>query len=226
MKLKHYFGYLIKHLLDIPISVYVNLKLFPINEAIKFPVFVSRNIVVKNLKKNSIKIEGKLEPFLVTIGIGGVDGISEVRKGLLQFGSSGQIFFKGKAQLSKGVALRVSTGKLVFGKNFYSNCNLTVICSEEVEFGDNCLLGWNVHIRDCDGHSIYQNNELINNRRKVTIYNHVWIGQDVKVLKGSIIPNDSIIAMNSCVTKAFTVENTIIGGYPAVVIKRNVSWEV
>ena len=140
-------------------------------------------------------------------------------------GNSAKIIFNGKASLSKGVSIR-NSGTVSFGNNFYCNCNMSIICSQQITIGDNCILGWNVHIRDCDGHSLFQNGERINPNKHVQIGNHVWIGQDVKILKGSVIPKNSVIAMNSCITKSFTEPKTIIGGYPAKVIKQNVDWEV
>lgn len=41
------------------------------------------------------------------------------------------------------------------GNDFYANRNLTIQCEKQILFGDNDLLGWNVSVRDTDGHRIY-----------------------------------------------------------------------
>lgn len=45
------------------------------------------------------------------------------------------------------------------------------------------------------------------------------------IMKGVTIPNDTIVAYNSCVTKSFSDENSIIAGSPAIIVKRNIKWE-
>lgn len=221
-----YIIYLFKHILDIPKTVWLNFKLFPFGTAIQMPVLVSHSVKICEVHFGSFLINcPTIKPFMIKIGIEGVEGVSDNRRGYLLFGKNAKIIFNGKASLSKGISIR-NSGTVSFGNNFYCNCNMSIICSKQISFGDNCILGWNVHIRDCDGHSLYQNGERINPNKAVQIGNHVWIGQDVKILKGTVIPENSVIAMNSCVTKSFTEPKTIIGGYPAKVIKQNVDWEV
>ena len=53
-----------------------------------------------------------------------------------------------------------------------------------------------------DGHSIIdrEDNE-INFPENIIISDHVWIGHAVKILKGSFIARNSVVAMNSLITK-------------------------
>lgn len=218
--------FLLRHILDLPKTIWFNLRVFPLNQAIKFPILISHRVKVDQIYKECIELNSSVhKPFMIKIGIEGVEGVSDNRRGYLLFGNSAKIIFNGKASLSKGISIR-NSGTVSFGNNFYCNCNMSIICSKNITFGDDCILGWNVHIRDCDGHSLFQNGERINPSKDIQIGNHVWIGQDVKILKGSVIPENSVIAMNSCVTKSFTGSRIIIGGYPAKVIKQNVDWEV
>ena len=221
----NYILFLVKHILDIPGTIWLNFKVFEFKDAIKLPVMLSRNVKIKEIHKGVFQLPDNIRPFLIKIGIEGVDGVANNQKGCLVISQNSKLVFKGKTSISRGILLR-SSGKIIFGSNFYCNCNLSIICANSIEFGDDCILVWNVHIRDCDGHSIYQNGEKINKSKKVTIGNHVWIGQDVKILKGVVIPKDSVVAMNSCVTKKFDFNNIIIGGSPAKIIKQNIDWEV
>lgn len=45
------------------------------------------------------------------------------------------------------------------------------------------------------------------------------------ILKGTNIPKGCVIAANTCIHSGFTEENSIIGGYPAKIIKRDIWWE-
>lgn len=227
MSVINYLYFFIKHWCDIPKTLWVNFRVLPLMDAIKLPVLVSYRVRIKGLRKNAIKIESEnLSPFMVKIGIDGVEGISPEKKGLIVFGESGCVVFEGRAQISKGISIRCGKGTLRIGKGFYCNCNMSVICTRKIVIGKDVLLGWNVHLRDCDGHKIYQDGVCVNEPAEVVIGNHVWIGQDVKVQKGVNIPDDTVIAMNSCVTKSFSTSNCIIGGVPAKVLKERITWEV
>lgn len=116
---------------------------------------------------------------------------------------------------------------MVFGNNFSCNRHCFFACSKNITFGDNVLIGWNVNIRDSDGHKIYALNETKkdNSIKSVEIGNHVWIGSNVDILKGVKIQDDCIVRYNSCVTKKIINKNCIIAGYPAKIVKENVNWE-
>lgn len=220
-----YIVFLLKHLLDLPKTIWINFKVLGLKQALRLPILISRKVRVVEIYKHSIVLPDKVKTFSIKIGIEGSVGVSHEQKGCIVLGKNSKIFFKGKASISKGILMRC-TGKIVFGENFYSNYNLSLICSKNITFGDNCVLGWNIHIRDCDGHAIYQNGERTNYNESVSIGDHVWVGQDVKVLKGAKIPSNCVIAMNSCVTKKFENTNILIGGYPANIIKQDIIWEV
>ncbi|WP_294783624.1 hypothetical protein [uncultured Eubacterium sp.] len=221
----NYIIFLFKHLLDLPKTIWINCKVFEFKQALRLPILISRKVKVAEIHKGVIVVPEKAKTFSVKIGIEGADGVAHDQKGCLVLKRSSKMTFCGKASISRGILIR-NTGKITFGKDFYSNCNLSMICAKDILFGNRCVLGWNVHIRDCDGHPIFQNGERINLSEKVSVGNHVWIGQDVKILKGTEIPTNSVVAMNSCLTKKFSRTNTIIGGYPAKIIKQDVNWEV
>lgn len=221
----NYIIFLLKHLLDLPKTIWINYKIFEFKQALRLPVLISRKVKVAGIYKGAIILPDDARTFSIKIGIEGTDGVAHDQNGCLVLGKESKMIFKGKASISRGILIR-SSGKIVFGKDFYSNCNLSLVCAKNISFGNQCILGWNIHIRDCDGHPVLQNGERINLNESVSIGNHVWIGQDVKILKGTEIPSDSVIAMNSCVMKKFDKENSVIGGYPAKIIKQDISWEV
>lgn len=87
--------------------------------------------------------------------------------------------------------------------------------------------GWNVNIRDSDGHKILNaNGEITNLNNSINIGNHVWISSYCDILKGSSIPDNCIVGFRALVTKRFNECNSIIAGSPARIIKQNIKWEV
>jgi len=89
---------------------------------------------------------------------------------------------------------------------------------------DNCSLSRNVKVMTSDGHPIYQNNKVINNAIDITLENNVWAADNVTILKGSNIGANSVLGINSTVTKSVP-SNSIAVGNPAKVVKENITWE-
>lgn len=99
--------------------------------------------------------------------------------------------------------------------------------NENLTIGNDCLFSWGIKLRTSDGHSVVdlETGKAINLPKDVVIGDHVWVGEDVKFLKGSIIPKNCIIGSGSIVTKEFFDENVVIAGFPARVMKRGVTWD-
>lgn len=108
---------------------------------------------------------------------------------------------------------------------FCGICQLNCLEGTDIVIGQRCMFANNVNIRTGDSHSILdQNGDRINPSQNIHIGNHIWFGQNVTVLKGAAIADDSICGMGSIVTKKFLDAGVILAGTPAIVVKQNVSW--
>lgn len=209
----------LKYLRDLPKSIYFNYRCLPFVQAKKLPVRVKYDTKFGILDKNSICINGTCKRSMITLGYRGGKFIS-VNRGYISV-SEGRLVFNGTCNLGEGFGIAVEGGELSFGENFYANRNLMIECQEKISFGKDVLLGWNVSVRDTDGHSI--NGRSF--KEKIEVKNHVWIASDVTVLKGSFITEDSVIACKSTVCGLkMHKEKCLAGGTPAKVIKENVEW--
>ena len=116
---------------------------------------------------------------------------------------------------------RNTSANIKFGSNIFSNNNLVVICDKTlITICDNVLIGTNVEIYDSDFHEIHpdRRNSGFHKCAPVLIEENVFLGSNVKILKGVTVGKNSIIASNSTVVKSIP-ENVIAGGNPAKVIK-------
>lgn len=115
---------------------------------------------------------------------------------------------------------------LYFGKNNYINKKLHIILSEQkhVIIGDEGLFAVGCWIRTADPHIIYdeKTRKRMNESKSVYIGDHVWLGQDVLVLKGSHLGSGCIMAARSIGTGKKYNSNTIYGGNPAKCLKEKV----
>ena len=113
-----------------------------------------------------------------------------------------------------------------FGDNFNANTNCSFWCSELIEIGEDTLFGFDITVRDSDGHRVsYEERKSDSKTKPIHIGKHVWCGSKSCILKGTQILDGSVIGFNSCVISAFQQDNILIGGYPARKIKENIMWE-
>lgn len=203
-------------------SLIFNLKHFGI-AGMKLPVLISRKC------KLDVRGEVKIPSCrfnTVTIGFGGSKGIVEKRYSYFSVAKGASVIFRGKAGISAGNSIRVDNGTLTVGKNFSTNKNCFIACSKGITIGNDVTLGWDVNIRDNDGHTIIdQTTGERSESKEVSIGDHVWLCAYTDVLKGAVIPDESVVAYRSLVTKAFNGAGILIGGAPAKVLKENIRWE-
>lgn len=214
----------IGYALAIPRSLLINIRVFGFGGGVRIPVLFANNVRVRGLGRGSMRVADP-SAFGVRIGFGGSLGISRNRA-LVSVVDGGIVEFKGRASFREGTVIRLDGGHLEFGRGFTSNKNCGFYCCREMSFGDDCVLGWNVTFRNSDGHAIFgPDGQLSNAPSDVRIGSHVWIAANVDVFKGANVPDGCVVAANSLVTKDFDEMNSLIGGIPAKVIRRGVSWE-
>ncbi len=111
-----------------------------------------------------------------------------------------------------------------------------VMAEERIEIGSHCLISWNVGIADSDFHPLEPAQRLIDAQAlapffkdrplrpklrtmPVIIADNVWIGMNAIILKGVTIGENSVVAAGAVVTKSVPA-NVVVGGNPAIVIKK------
>lgn len=122
-----------------------------------------------------------------------------------------------------GRVLRIGPGTSIEGCRF----SMAGDGPRVIEVGDNCMMSTGISFRPSDGHAIFdlETGEVLNHAKPITIGNHVWVGANVTFLKGSTVPDNTIVGTQSLVTNAFAEENTAIAGVPARVVRRGVGWD-
>lgn len=127
----------------------------------------------------------------------------------------------------QGVITISNNSHVFIGDNFSSTGGVTILARDEchVSIGNDCMFATSILIRTSDEHSIYDiaTDILINHNKDVSIGNHVWICDNVLVLKGSIIEDGAVIGARSLVSGLID-KNSLAVGSPAKVVKRNIYW--
>ena len=237
---------------SIPKTLCFNLHYFPLKTALKLPVVVSHRTYLRELH-GKVELPEKVETAMVKIGFGDVGHYDRKRsRGIWQV--SGTVTFGGKASIGHGSKLSVR-GDLKLGAGFFMTAESTIVCAKEITFGDDCLVSWDILIMDTDEHPIFHGqetegrktqdagstprpqvpcpesndnveNERINPDKAIHVGDHVWIGCKCVLLKGAVVPNDTVLAAGTLLKSTFSGENQVIGGNPPSILKRDIRWEL
>lgn len=126
-------------------------------------------------------------------------------------------------------------GLLQIGKNSgLQNGDLHIVVNNgynitpKIIIGDNVRIAKSAIIRASDGHALLDKNTgmPINPPKDVIIGNNVWIASRCTILKGTEIPNGSMVAACALVNKKFDKENIMLAGTPAKVIREDILWDI
>jgi galactoside O-acetyltransferase len=115
---------------------------------------------------------------------------------------------------------RNESSEIIIGDNVAINNAFSIECSSKVVIENDVLIGMNCSIIDNDGHNlaIEKRNSGNPEMAQVHIRQNVFLGNNVSILKGVTIGENSIIGNGSVVTKNIP-ENVIAAGNPAKVIR-------
>lgn len=164
----------------------------------------------------------------------GKNNIVEIGKGCRMYDCKIQIFGDGNRVLidhdcvCRGLDIFISDGavlKIGHNSHFHGRTHFACIEGKTVSIGKRCLFSTDIVFRSGDSHVITDmEDNRINFGRDIIIGDHVWIGQQVIVLKGAEVGSDCIIGTGSLVTKGVYPNNVVLGGSPARVLKEEVNW--
>lgn len=206
-------------------TICFNFKYFPFKTAIKFPVLISNNVFLHQMKGRVI-LNAPIKTALVQIGYGKI-GISDFKRSRAIWEVNGDVVFNGRAFIMHGCKLNVGEGaQLIIGDDFNMSTECAIIAAKKIVIGDHSGISWESLVMDTDFHHIADETGVVfNHPKEIVIGDNVWVGCKCTILKGAVIPNGCVVAANSMVTKALSGEKSIFGGNPLRVLKSGISWK-
>ena len=219
------YEFLYKYLL-LPKNIYFNFRVLPVRQAVKLPFFINYGVKIEEVHKGVIELKSdRISKGMISIGRGGSEGIAVTDKGMISFRAKAKIVFEGTAQFHAGTRLWFDdNARAVFGDRFSANRNFLLYYNDKIRFGKDCMLGWNIRIIDGNAHKVIYEGKERDNKCRIVIGDHVWIGAEVQICRSVSIGNNSIVAYGSTVTGGDFPAHSMIGGYPAKIIKGGVNW--
>jgi maltose O-acetyltransferase len=147
-------------------------------------------------------------------------------------GGAGRLTIGARNKFGFGMAHRLGSGEImlqpraagaqiILGEGNWFNNNAVICANEFVSIGNNCVIGDQVAVYDCDFHEINpkSRNCGFGPTSPVSIGNNVWLGSRVMVLKGVTIGDNSVVGAMSLVTKSIPA-NSVAAGIPARVVRQ------
>jgi acetyltransferase-like isoleucine patch superfamily enzyme len=206
-------------------TFYFNFKMLPFRQAVKLPFDFYYGVRFKNLSgKIVISAKGGIRRGMIKIGAQGSDMFSKTD---VVIDLRGKLVIAESVTIGLGTLVRVEkSGKIVIGNGVAIGAKSVLFCEDSIIIGDNTITSWDCQIMDTDTHSIKDTDSLkVYERSKpVVIGERCWIGNHVLINKGTVLPDDVIVAACSLCNKNYTpiIEPfSIIGGVPAKLISEN-----
>jgi len=190
--------------------------------------------IVDQGRNNVLDVDPKfLEIQSGKIIFSGDDNTLRIGEGCAMRGGQIQIWNGSKVEIGSGCLLGFIDifanrgAKIQVGKNVGFTWTVKLHAHEFgiLTVGDECLIAKDSLITISDMHSIIdlRTKERINPAANVSIGKRVWLAENVRVLKGVVIGDGSIIGTCSVVTKDIPPESLAIGT-PARVVRDGVTW--
>jgi acetyltransferase-like isoleucine patch superfamily enzyme len=110
---------------------------------------------------------------------------------------------------------------------FSTDQSMTVLVEGpgSIVIGDRCMLSARIMLDRSDHHSIFDitTGQRINVDADILVRNHVWLGRDVKVNKGTTINEGTVVGQGSVVSGSLN-GSSIYAGMPARILKSGITW--
>jgi acetyltransferase-like isoleucine patch superfamily enzyme len=105
-----------------------------------------------------------------------------------------------------------------------NGCN-AVLSDSDLTIGRDCMFSHGILLQTSDQHGIIDiaTRRIINEKRGITLGEHVWLGKNAALCPGVTIGDGAIVGMGSVVTKNIAPW-TLVAGNPARELKTGVTW--
>lgn len=206
--------------------IYINFKMFGFRTALKLPIDIYYGIRFKSSKGQIVLNTNHIRRGMIKIGFQGsdmfqhedsiflIDGVLKIN-GSCVFGVANSLIIKNGAEVTIG-------DKAIFGA--YN----MIYCEKSVSFGSGFLSSWKCQILDSDTHKIVdiETGKTEETKKEIRIGSNCWLGNNVMINKGVWLPDNTIVASRSLITKDLRKEGLfcVLAGIPAKVVRRNKKW--
>lgn len=201
--------------------IYFNFKYLPFRQAIHLPILL-RKPKIKFGKNARIIIDTPKACYgMITLGKYEVDLYED--NGIV-LDIDGTLVFKGNCSIGNQSKLSVGGASTVtFGNGFQATSALKMVSYQKITFEENVVIGWDNLIFDTDIHQLASHitGEKYPLNDDIFIGKNSWIACKCITLKGTYLPQNSIVSAGSLLNQKYNDEGyNMYAGRPAKIVKR------
>ena len=171
---------------------------------------------------SSIRFNGKNNTLYIC------DGVKLNNSSIVFNGNNALVYLSGSNEFYSINVLIYNRSTVFIGDNLATNESLRIIAGEakHVFIGNDCLIS-SCLLRTDDAHRLYDaiTGMRLNAGRSVYLGDHIWIGAQVNILKGSKLYSGCIIGSNAVLGGHEYFSSTAYGGVPAKIIRTDVAYD-
>lgn len=202
-------------------TLYFNFKVFGFFRGLKLQVIVGPKTKFGVLGRNSIIIH---KPGFGRLRFGFCKGSfakGESCQSYINIESNCIIEILDFVSMAQGIVFNVTNSSKVKITSLTANYGCLISIANGLIVDENVLLGWNVSIIDSDGHMIKSvDSNKKNVSRPIHIHKNCWLSAESTILKGVTLAEDTIIPYGNIITKSNDSPQSIWGGYPNHILKK------
>lgn len=206
-------------------TVYVNFRLLPLKDVLKFPIFIYGNTRIISLG-GSIEVHGKTTTGMLKIGRHD-DNYTDKGRNVICVTSGSKIAIEGHISLGSGNIIRVADGgTLTLGDMVQTGNHVRIDCCNNILLGKLCGISYDSIISDCNHHFLIDLNtkNIARNKGIVDLGERTFIGNNCFVFKGCKTSPGSVVSAYSFVSMNYSrTPNALIMGNPATIIDENIT---
>lgn len=138
--------------------------------------------------------------------------------------TNGVMEFKGSACFCNGASVSVLGGRLVLGDKVYFGEKVRIVCVNYITIGEGTRIAHESQLMDTNFHYMLDisKKQISYPKGEIKIGKWCWVGNRTTIQKGTVLPDNTIVASNSLLNKDYSdiPECSVIGGMPAKLIKQ------
>lgn len=206
-------------------TLYFNFRMLPFKQAIRLPFDFYHDVRFDALSGKVVLDTEHIYRGIVKIG-GRSSDIFPRQETVMSI--KGTAIFKGQTEIGNGASFVVlKDAQTIMGNKVRIGAYSKLYCAKSITFGNEIGLSWECQIFDTNFHDMVDisSGKFSEQTSSVTIGSYNWFGNRCNIMKGTITPNNIIVASNSLLNKdyrAFIEEHSLLAGTPAKVIRTGI----
>ncbi len=214
-------NWLHKPWLNVISTVYLNFRLCDFKDALKFPLFFYGRVYLDCTLGKFIFPNGAQRG---AVRFGMIRGHFQAPKGrvFLCLKKNSKIIIESYCSFSIDTTLRLTEGAVLkMGESVRIGDAVKIMCENEISIGAGTEITFESQVIDTNFHYMVNktSGKILKKNKPIKIGCRNWIGNHTTIMKGTLTPDDCIIASNSLLNKDYgSQSNVMIAGTPAKII--------